>query len=1225
MKIKTKLLIPLIAASLLTVRAADIREGLVSYWPLDSIAADLSSTPDVVSGNHLWLGNFWDTSPLVNGQRGKALQFDGDNNYLYAYHVAPEGADVGLPISRARSYSILFWVKGKGTGQVDRRIFSEGSSTSNDPLFNIGTHNGGANDAVDIFIRNSGARVNHAHSPTAGLDDQWRHLAFTYENGQAQLYIDGTLDWTGSFTPGPTPYDTTSIGAIMRASPSHYFAGIIDEVALWERALSAAEIQTIMTAGIQTPVPSFAPTILVQPQGSTALVEGDAYTLSAHAIGTRPLTFEWRKNNTPIPNATGLTLALTDLKPGDSGDYTIAVRNNVGTTTSPVAALLVNPPPPPNLTNGMVAYWPLDEVQGTKTPDVASGYDMELINLTAADLVTGKWGKAFRFANSGQTMLERLNLPTDELPIYKHPNFTVSLWVNGPPYQQDLRVFSEASTTVNTPLFNIGTHQTAASGVVDIYVRDDASQQGGHRYSVREAFDDTWHHIVYVQRELDGVPQAVLYIDGVKDDVELDPRRPLTANSTSIGGIRRATAGFWFNGLIDDVALWKRALSQEEISRLFTEGTPRPDQIVAQPLAIRSFKSNLPAVGKGDPVTLQWDVSRDATSISIDQGVGNVLHSTVVGLGKITLPLDQTKTFTLTVSRGNESLSATVKVAAIDGIGNNWALLDNFDQYNLGAFPSMWWGDLGGNSAVAEVNGNRMLNLRGTGRIAVLPLGDLTVREGQQRTLFTRIYVQGAPAEDVRSMIGLTDRGLRFVGDATDEGGVGPAAFPSNENWSELMIGARYGVLGARDFSPPLLETGQLYNLWLDVQNNSVAAGDMFTIYLQAQGQAARTQLFVDYLSDRDPMGNPAAAGGGPTLPDLDKVFVGNNAVNAVFFDDIYISKSGYNSTIPRVVGFTGAPSEPEPGDDLIAYEPFDYPAGDLAGREGGSGWAAPWQGNNTPAGGALVQASSLTYTDSKGNPLATSGGKGFLTGLSGTAQPFREIPAVRGTTGTTSWFSLLGVRVGPTTNNTVEPGNIYPRAANVSLFNMTLASSQEQLAVGSGTGAPDNNWALLPDGSVANRQASTVPFSEPAFVVVRINHNEGNDDAYLWLNPDLDAEPSIANANAQSIGAFDYSFNRVRPFAGNPQAANSRPHAEMLVDELRVGRTFAAVAPIGGGSPPSVTISRVANRVELRWSEGTLESAPAITGPWSAVSGATAPAYDVAPQATQMFFRLRR
>src|SRR6188474_935192 len=62
-----------------------------------------------------------------------------------------------------------------------------------------------------------------------------------------------------------------------------------------------------------------------------------------------------------------------------------------------------------NLSDGLVSYWPLDEVQGTKTPDLVSGYDLDLNNLTAADLVAGINGKAFTFSNAKKTLLSRVH------------------------------------------------------------------------------------------------------------------------------------------------------------------------------------------------------------------------------------------------------------------------------------------------------------------------------------------------------------------------------------------------------------------------------------------------------------------------------------------------------------------------------------------------------------------------------------------------------------------------------------------------------------------------------------------------------------------------------------------------------------------------------------------------------------------------------------------------
>jgi hypothetical protein len=78
-----------------------------------------------------------------------------------------------------------------------------------------------------------------------------------------------------------------------------------------------------------------------------------------------------------------------------------------------------------NLSNDLVSYWPLDEVQGTKTPDLVSGYDMDLSNLTAADLVEGKVGKAFSFSNARKTLLSRVHKAGEQLPINQHPSFTI--------------------------------------------------------------------------------------------------------------------------------------------------------------------------------------------------------------------------------------------------------------------------------------------------------------------------------------------------------------------------------------------------------------------------------------------------------------------------------------------------------------------------------------------------------------------------------------------------------------------------------------------------------------------------------------------------------------------------------------------------------------------------------------------------------------------------------
>ncbi|NCF92258.1 MAG: hypothetical protein GWQ05_15075, partial [Verrucomicrobiaceae bacterium] len=55
------------------------------------------------------------------------------------------------------------------------------------------------------------------------------------------------------------------------------------------------------------------------------------------------------------------------------------------------------------LTDDLVSYWPLDEIQGGKAPDVVSGMNMDVINLSDADVVEGINGNAFSFDATKQT------------------------------------------------------------------------------------------------------------------------------------------------------------------------------------------------------------------------------------------------------------------------------------------------------------------------------------------------------------------------------------------------------------------------------------------------------------------------------------------------------------------------------------------------------------------------------------------------------------------------------------------------------------------------------------------------------------------------------------------------------------------------------------------------------------------------------------------------------
>jgi hypothetical protein len=320
----------------------------------------------------------------------------------------------------------------------------------------------------------------------------------------------------------------------------------------------------------------------------------------------------------------------------------------------------------------------------------------------------------------------------------------------------------------------------------------------------------------------------------------------------------------------------------------------------------------------------------------------------------------------------------------------------------------------------------------------------------------------------------------------------------------------------------------------------------------------------------------------------------------------------------------------------VLAYEGFEYPAGTLlisggTGLNGGMGWAGPWDETQAASFSTATQAGSLAYTDGLGNVLQTTGGKLLNTGVDGTSQPGRTLAARRespalGNTVTT-WLSFLGQRIGALNADGGQFDGTYRRGANLAIFDLSGVAQPEKLDLGENsnvqyplpTGGFEDRWQTRsfvsasvtfdqpyppnPMGAATQGQArdaySEAKFADVGLFVMRIDHvagdsnaattgnaNGGNDNVYIWMNPNLNTTPSDANASikyvstdivarANALGVLPYqgepppgspggggelSFDRLRLFAGN--VAGTTPFAEWLFDEVRIGESFADVTP---------------------------------------------------------------
>ncbi len=221
--------------------------GLVGHWMFDESSG---TTATDSSGNNNHGDIMGDAHWVAAGKVGGALAFDGVDDIVVV------SQNSGLPIynnGTDNAYSVAMWVK--GGPQNDVRIFSEGSNTSNNPLLNLGTHNSASpTGQFAAYIRpDTGTTLDHPLSKAEPFDDAWHHITWVDDNGTATLYVNGLPDGGDfNYTRGTMDLNTTTIGGILRANPSHFFFGQIDEVRVYNRALTNAE--ALGLAGRQDPI-----------------------------------------------------------------------------------------------------------------------------------------------------------------------------------------------------------------------------------------------------------------------------------------------------------------------------------------------------------------------------------------------------------------------------------------------------------------------------------------------------------------------------------------------------------------------------------------------------------------------------------------------------------------------------------------------------------------------------------------------------------------------------------------------------------------------------------------------------------------------------------------------------------------------------------------------------------------------------------------------------------
>lgn len=135
----------------------------------------------------------------------------------------------------------------------------------------------------------------------------------------------------------------------------------------------------------------------------------------------------------------------------------------------------------------------------------------------------------------------------------------------------------------------------------------------------------------------------------------LDPNGVEPSLGTFLVGISKRLNGSYFDGVVDEVAFYTSALPAARIAA-------HHDAITTPPL-ITSFTASPAGIPVGGSTLLSWTVQSSVTSLSIDQGVGNVLPITAGGAGSVNVSPAAGSTYTITASDGSEVHTVAVDVA----------------------------------------------------------------------------------------------------------------------------------------------------------------------------------------------------------------------------------------------------------------------------------------------------------------------------------------------------------------------------------------------------------------------------------------------------------------------------------------------------------------------------------------------------------------------------------
>jgi hypothetical protein len=369
------------------------------------------------------------------------------------------------------------------------------------------------------------------------------------------LYINGVLTAanTSALTPDSGSGYPLTIGNFLG---TYFMNGIVDEVRVYSRALSASDVLTLYNSTA---------TACASPVGYAGdlIYNAGTYHVPQYCDG-----LNWQPiGPVSVPGAGGAGCSSPSGSEGDmvynSDKHTLQYCDGTnwisagGTSTA--------------TTNGLVGWWNLDEGSGTSAADSSGNGNTGTTQNTPTWTASGEINGALTLNGTNQDVAA-----TETPSLILAGSWTASAWVKVaalPTSGNNVLLVSKSTNGGgNAPNYSIGIDNTGGVIRWQTWFMDTGSGNNGIYYTATINLN-TWYFVTGVWDNT--AKNLYLYVNGtqVGSTLNVPGVSPLTTGGNTLDiGDHHGFAGSYLNGTIDDVRVYNRALSAAEVWSLYNGG-----------------------------------------------------------------------------------------------------------------------------------------------------------------------------------------------------------------------------------------------------------------------------------------------------------------------------------------------------------------------------------------------------------------------------------------------------------------------------------------------------------------------------------------------------------------------------------------------------------------------------------------------------------------------------